>query len=387
MCCVGPDGQIQGERGVVQSADGRTVHRSDDAVGRSGGSLLPLFGVAVVLLEDQLVELAVTVFVLGQDGIGADVLINLVGPCTRGGPQTNQIAGFDRARLADARGVSHRTLPLKGVVADVVARQGDTDRCTGTIGTAHTHAQRGRNDDGFNAVGGQRLDGHIRCSADRAVVHLGQHIAQNHVHGRSTRSADAHTCCAAKTSSHRGSPGLDVDGGIGGGHQVQLATGIQFSPFEACQHHRVDHVASQRNTHRHGHTGCTRQSRGNGGSTSMGADVGIVIGKDMGVAHDDAARTRAHHDVLCVHPGVHTHANLVLRPYARAAGGHAAGTSGCHGSRTRNHQRFNGLLGTGVQLQIAQGGDIGVNQQGTGGGDGLFAHRTKALLTNQVTGH
>ena len=102
--------------------------------------------------------------------------------------------------------------------------------------------------------------------------------------------------------------------------------------------------------------------------------------------HGDAARACARRR-LRVCTGLNAHANLVLRPHARATGGHPGGAAHPHSGRPGHHQRRDGLLGGRFHLQVTLRGDAGVDDQGAGGRNGRVTHGAKAFLTNQVTGH
>ena len=383
---VGQHAQVQRLGAAGQRADRRMVDRGDDAVGRRVGQLGPLLRVGEVLGQDQFVELAVLVLVHRQQRVAADVLVDLVGARARVRAQADDVAVGDLARLVHARGVGHRAAVAQRVVADVVARQRHADGRTDAGGPPHAHAQRGGDDQRVDAVGGQRLDHDVRRGADGAVVDLGQHIAQDHVHRRRTGPAHTHAGRAAKGRGHRGRPGLDRDAGVGAGLDRDRAACVELGAGHTGLRHGVDDVARQGHADRDRDTRRAAKRRGDGRCAGMGIDARGVAGHRRDVGHHDAAGPRAQHGVG-VDRGLHPHADLVLCPHARAAGRHADRPAAGQGRRAGHHQRLDGLLGVGLQAQVALGRDVAVDHQRARRGNGRIAHRPKTFLADQVACH
>ena len=217
-------------------------------------------------------------------------------------------------------------------------------------------------------------------------MHPRQGVAQNHIECRRTGAADAHAGGPAQGNGHRGGQAEDLDVGLGDGLDGDGAVRTQADAVQGGQHHAVDDVARQRNTHRQGCARAAAQSSGQRGSARNRANRRAVAGLHQHLVGLDVAgpiaQGRQGGDAR-----MHAGADLVFCPDARAAGGQTRAPAASQRRRARNHQGVDDLATIGAQVEHTTGFDVRIDDQGPHGGDRIVAHHAKALLADQVARH
>ena len=380
--------QVQGPAGVGAGVDGRVFHHGLDDVGRRAHHLLPLVGVGKILGQEQVIGLAVFVQVALCDRILADVFVGFIRPSPGVLGQAHNIACDQPCRVVlalpvgDGGALGHRV----GVVADVVARDGDADRSTNACCAPAAHADRGSNDGGVDAAVGQRFDHHIVIGGHSGIAQCSPRVRQDDVHRHGARSTHPDAGATAKPGCHRSRQRKHLDIRIGAGPDRQGA-GLQDSrALQFSRHLAIHDVASQGYAHRHGRPrsathcgGQRRRTRQSGDPRMVGSQHRDVLGREHAGANPQGLQGGA--------ASTHPNPDLVLRPHARTTGGEATAAPPCHRSRSREHHRVDGLTGIRRQLNRPQGGDGTVFNQGPHRGDRALAHHAKTFLTDQVARH
>ena len=274
MLRQGRDMEIQHRIGRAGPFGHRGIgDKSLDAVGPGLAQLRPFFGVGKVLAQDQVDRVAVLV-IDTQQVIAADVLVNLVGACARGRAQAHHLPFADPRRLVLPRDEIDRTGKAGRIVAHIVARQRHTNGGTyAYTGACDTHANRGRNDAGGDAVAGIGIDGDVATGRDVAVMHACQGIAQNHVERGCTGATHAYAgATATQREGDRSGQAKHLDVGIGQGLHRDPAVGDELRAVDGRQHRSVDDVARQGDAHRDGNTAVAAKCNGQRSRASKGAN-------------------------------------------------------------------------------------------------------------------
>ncbi len=159
----------------------RTIDRCQYHVGRTLGLLHPKLVVAVVLGQQQVVELTVVVDVLAFELVIADVFVHIVGAHTGLRGQANGVAFFDGLGIVGAGVVSGGSFPALGVIADVIARQRQADRGTHASDPAAANAERGGHDGRVDPRRIARGQVDWRAHPQVTVKQLGPNFSENYV--------------------------------------------------------------------------------------------------------------------------------------------------------------------------------------------------------------
>ena len=347
----GGDRQVQVLCGVVLGADLRALHHGKDLVGRRRKQLLPLVFVGKVLAENQIVERAVFVGVLGHQLVLADVLIDLARTRTRSGAEFDDVVFDQLVRLVGALHVFDGPAVGVGVVTHEIACDRHTD------GRAHTRAATGpdtdggRDDGGLDAAARIGLDSDIATSDQRGVGQPGIDIAQDDVERRSTRAAHANARPPAHAGSHGSGQREDLDAGLGSGQNLRLIEHVDRGPGHLGPGDAINHIACQRHANGNADTGRAAHRHGDRGRAGKGVDAGVVGG-----SHREGARLHGIEplasgllgDRACMDAGT----DLVFGPHARAARRDAGRAPSAHRCRTRDHQRVDVLPGLRVDDHV-----------------------------------
>ncbi len=199
----GADRQVQVLRDVFAGTDFRALHDGQDLIGRGRKAQFPFVLVSKILAEDQVVQHAILVGVLGLERVFANVFVDLASASAGARAELDDVALDQLGGLVRALQVGHRAAVGVRVVADEIACNRNANGRTHTRATTCAHADGGRDDGGLNAAARFGRDTDIATGDHRCVGQTGIHITQNDVEGRSTSATDTHACAAADAGGHR----------------------------------------------------------------------------------------------------------------------------------------------------------------------------------------